>query len=343
MKKPANWSSISTKDAIEITGFVEFLDAGFPYFSPIGQRIKTSLEKLLSDTCERKGFNRVQLPSLHRKEFVERSGKYAQFKDEFVDVAEDYVLTSTSEEYFLELAKKGLESYIQLPVRLFEIGNAIRFIQRPRGILKLREFSGAVLNTFEEDDQGYDISLLFFKKIIQDILGRLRIPFKAETKNEGIEYFYNPKNIDLGEPVSLAMGYKYKSSPQEVANFRLKRNELSPVIMGTFGIGLERLFYALCDSCRDNAGFNFPDIMCPYERAVVLVSSRDSLQMRMGEDIYNSEREKNIKIYLEDRNSITLKEKLDYADFLGVKEKILIGPKEVKQGKPTIKIRKSKQ
>jgi len=137
------------------------------------------------------------------------------------------------------------------------------------------------------------------------------------------------------------MGYRYKSPLQDVVNFRSKGNELSPVVMGTFGIGLERLFYAVCDSCRDNTGFDFPDIMRPYERAVVLINPMDSLQMRMGEDIYNSGRDENINVYLEDRNSITLKEKLDYADFLGVKEKILIGPKEVEKGNPTIKIRRN--
>jgi len=339
MKKPSNWDSLNTKDAIEKAGFLEFLDAGFPYFSPIGQRIKINLEKVLADTCEKKGFNRVHPPSIHKKEIVKRSGKYAQFKDEFIDIAGDFVLISTSEEYFLELARYGLESYTQLPIRLFEIGNAIRFIQRPRGILNLREFNGAVLTTFEENKVGYENSLSLFKQITLNVLEMLQIPFKVSKKNGGIEYFYNPSNpIDGG--ISLAMGYEYNLSDQERVNYRTKDNDLKSVTVGTFGIGLERLVYSACDSCRDRLGFDFPEVMRPYDKAIVLINPKNEMQFRMGEKIYVKSRSNGESIYFEDRASLTLKEKLDYADFLGVKEKILIGAEEVKQSKPTIKTRR---
>lgn len=135
----------------------------------------------MTDTCEKKGFNRVQLPSIHKKEIVKRSSKYAQFKDEFIDIAGDFVLISTSEEYFLELARYGLESYTQLPIRLFEIGN-VRFIQRPRGILNLRKFNGAVLTTFEENKGEYENSLSLFKQITSNVLEMLQILFKVSKK-----------------------------------------------------------------------------------------------------------------------------------------------------------------
>ena len=96
MRKPNKLESLNTNEVIKQAGFVEFLDAGFPYYSPVGQKIKMNLEKALSDSCEENDFTRVLLPSVHRKKLVEDSGKYDEFRDEFVNVKSDYVLTATS-------------------------------------------------------------------------------------------------------------------------------------------------------------------------------------------------------------------------------------------------------
>lgn len=90
-------------------------------------------------------------------------------------------------------------------------------------------------------------------------------------------------------------------------------------------------------------GFDFPEAMRPYDKAIILINPKDEMQFRMGEEIYVKDKSSGEGIYFEDRASLTLKGKLDYADFLGVKEKILIGAEEVKQSKPTIKTRRKEK
>ena len=67
-------------------------------------------------------------------------------------------------------------------------------------------------------------------------------------------------------------------------------NKLHPVgKWGCYGIfGLERCMAAIVEQHNDEAGIIWPVSVAPFEVAVVVVSSKDEEQMRIGSELYEA-------------------------------------------------------
>lgn len=58
--------------------------------------------------------------------------------------------------------------------------------------------------------------------------------------------------------------------------------------MGCYGFGLERCMAAIVEQHNDEAGIIWPVSVAPFEVAVVVVSSKDEEQMRIGSELYEA-------------------------------------------------------
>ena len=71
------------------------------------------------------------------------------------------------------------------------------------------------------------------------------------------------------------MAYHYGPNKRFKARFRNEKNKNSQVLYGTYGLGTQRVFYALFDSHRDNRGFNLPQELAPFKFSIIPVKSTD--------------------------------------------------------------------
>jgi len=339
--KPEDFNRIPIQNLFFDLGLGSYLDAGFIFYSPFGKKIYKAIDNLLIDTLDSYGFYEVQLPLIHDKDLVIKSGAFLEFKDQFFEINKRYVLIGTSEEYLLEQIKKNNLSYRQLPLRYFFLVECFRNILRNENILKTKEFGGVCMLSINKNEEEFQNSLNLFIEITDSFLRKLKIPFIKVPKNEGIEYiwpksdgekFYDGEKEIVG--ISLAMGYKYLKKFD--LKFMTKKGVLEPPVVGTYGIGTQRCLVAALDSNRSSYGFKLPEEIKPFTKAIIPVDFKDDMQMGFAEKIYLCLKKYDTKIYFDDRNR-TLKEKLDFADFWSVDEKYIVGRREIKNGKVLVK------
>ena len=95
----------------------------------------------------------------------------------------------------------------------------------------------------------------------------------------------------LGTKYSKAMNLMYSD----------QNNQLQPVWMGSYGIGLERCMAAVADQHHDDAGLIWPDNLAPFKAALVIVSMKDAKQVEEANKLYEYAKSKGYEVLLDDR------------------------------------------
>lgn len=95
----------------------------------------------------------------------------------------------------------------------------------------------------------------------------------------------------LGTKYSKTMGLLYSD----------QNNQLQPVWMGSYGIGLERCLAAVADQHHDDAGLIWPENLAPFKTAIVPVSMKDEMQVAAANSLYDYALEKGYDVLYDDR------------------------------------------
>lgn len=106
------------------------------------------------------------------------------------------------------------------------------------------------------------------------------------------------KGIEVGNTFKLGTKYA-KSMGLEYLD---ADNELHPVVMGSYGFGLERCMAAIVEQHNDENGIIWPKAVAPYQAAIVIVSMKDEEQVRIANDLYDELTGRGLDVLLDDRN-----------------------------------------
>lgn len=74
-----------------------------------------------------------------------------------------------------------------------------------------------------------------------------------------------------------------------------------PLVMGSYGIGIERILAAAIELYHDDNGIVFPRSIAPFEALVTVVRADDPKQLEAGENLYQSSKRQGIDTLLDDR------------------------------------------
>ena len=135
------------------------------------------------------------------------------------------------------------------------------------------------------------------------------------------------------------LGYKYSES---MGARVLDRNgkEVAP-IMGSYGIGIERILTAAVEQNNDENGFWLPPSIAPFEVVVVSTNSKDEAIRATSEDIANKLEAAGFDVLLDDRDErpgVKFKD----ADLVGIPFRINVG-KKVTEGTVEVVQRSTRQ
>ncbi|MDY5474775.1 MAG: His/Gly/Thr/Pro-type tRNA ligase C-terminal domain-containing protein, partial [Holdemanella porci] len=133
--------------------------------------------------------------------------------------------------------------------------------------------------------------------------------------------------IEVGNLFKL--GTKYSKSMN--LYYTDANNQLQPVWMGSYGIGLERCMAAVADQHHDDFGIKWPVEIAPFRLAIVPVSLKDEEQVKIANDLYEFCKEHKFDVILDDRNErpgVKFKD----MELIGVPYRITVG-RGVKEGK----------
>ena len=142
------------------------------------------------------------------------------------------------------------------------------------------------------------------------------------------------KGIEVGNTFKL--GTKYAEGLG--LTYLDSENKSHPVIMGSYGIGIERIISAVVEQNNDEKGIIWPINLAPYKVAIVVINPKEEKQLSVGEEIYNKLNEQGIDTILDDRNERP-GVKFNDMDLIGIPVRITIG-KKIKDDILEIKLRK---
>jgi len=195
------------------------------------------------------------------------------------------------------------------------------------------------------------------EKIVNGIAGANR----AETHLTGVNYgrdFQVTRSADLrnavdGDPCpkcssklavrhAIEIGHVFKLgtkySDALSARFLDQTEQLKSIIMGCYGIGINRIVAALIETCHDANGILWPMTLAPYEVLLSPVKVTDPATKEATERLYNELTAAGIEVLLDDRD-VRAGVKFKDADLIGVPLRVVVGERGLKEGKLEMKWR----
>ena len=105
-----------------------------------------------------------------------------------------------------------------------------------------------------------------------------------------------------------------------------------PVVMGSYGIGVERILAAAVESGHDDDGIIWPRSIAPFDCLICVVNAKDSAVAEEAEKAYRQLQELGVEVLLDDRNErpgVKFKD----ADLVGIPCRINFGSRKLALGK----------
>ena len=152
------------------------------------------------------------------------------------------------------------------------------------------------------------------------------VDLRSVTAGEDCPNCGSPLRIDTAVEIGhiFKLGYKYSESMgARVLDHNGK--EVAP-IMGSYGIGIERILTAAVEQSNDENGFWLPPSIAPFEVVVVSTNSKDEAIRAASEDIAGKLEASGYDVLLDDRDErpgVKFKD----ADLVGIPFRINVGKK----------------
>ena len=130
------------------------------------------------------------------------------------------------------------------------------------------------------------------------------------------------KAVEIGHIFKL--GHKYSES-MGARVLDKDGKEVMP-IMGSYGIGIERILTTCIEQNNDENGFWLPPSIAPFEVMVIPISARDAEQMKKAEEIATELKAAGFDVVIDDRDErpgVKFKD----ADLVGIPYRINVGKK----------------
>jgi len=140
--------------------------------------------------------------------------------------------------------------------------------------------------------------------------------------------------LELGHLFKL--GNKY--SKQLKAKFLDKSGAEQAIIMGSYGIGIERIMACACEQLGDDKGAVWPISIAPYEVAITTVNVNDQQCYKVSEQLYNELLTRKVDVIWDDRDD-NPGVKFNDRDLIGVPIGVTVGPRGVKENKLDVALR----
>ncbi|MBU1657346.1 MAG: proline--tRNA ligase, partial [Candidatus Omnitrophica bacterium] len=143
--------------------------------------------------------------------------------------------------------------------------------------------------------------------------------------------------IEIGHTFKL--GTKY-SDPMNVHVLDENGKERQ-VIMGCYGIGVNRILASLIETSHDENGIIWPVGLAPYEVVIIPVNKNDDHVTREAEKLYLSFKDEGLDVVIDDRSQKSPGVKFKDADLIGFPVQVIVGKKALDQEKVEIKDRRT--
>lgn len=143
--------------------------------------------------------------------------------------------------------------------------------------------------------------------------------------------------IELGHIFQL--GTKYSDSLG--AQFLNQEGKKESIIMGCYGIGVSRVIAAIIEKHYDDKGIIWPKEVAPFDVEILALDELQGTEIgTLTKEYLTKLEEKGLDVLVDDRKESPGR-KFNDADLIGIPYRVVIGQRNLKEGKVEIKSRKS--
>ncbi|MCH8066921.1 MAG: proline--tRNA ligase, partial [Chloroflexi bacterium] len=171
-------------------GLVQQLAAGIYSFLPLGWRALRKIEQVIREEMDAAGGQEVHMPVLQPIELWETSGRRDTYVPPLLVVKDrrerELALGPTHEEVVVELFKRQVQSYRELPALVYQIQTKFRDEVRSRGgLIRLREFTMKDMYSFDASWESLDESYAAMFEAYTKLFERIGVPAIAVEADSG--------------------------------------------------------------------------------------------------------------------------------------------------------------
>ena len=174
------------------------------------------------------------------------------------------------------------------------------------------------------NDTGYHYENVNYERDFNGIVG----DYKLVAEGDMCPRCGSPINIRRGVEVGhiFKLGTKYSESMG--ANYLDENGKEKPLVMGCYGIGINRTVAAIIEQHHDENGILWPMAVAPYKVIVMPANVKNEEQMNRAEKIYEDLKTRGVDVLLDDRNE-RVGVKFKDADLIGIPIRVTVGKKVV--------------
>jgi prolyl-tRNA synthetase len=143
--------------------------------------------------------------------------------------------------------------------------------------------------------------------------------------------------IELGHIFKL--GTKYSESMG--ANFLNEQGEENPIIMGSYGIGVERVIACYIEQHHDENGIIWDKTLAPFDLHLIGLNMKKKEVIDASEILYEKFKSAGLDVLFDDRVDAQAGFKFKDADLLGMPLQVIVGDKKLKENKVEVKMRRT--
>jgi prolyl-tRNA synthetase len=144
--------------------------------------------------------------------------------------------------------------------------------------------------------------------------------------------------IEVGHVFKL--GTKYSTALG--AHFLDEKEQRHPIVMGCYGIGVNRIIASLAETSHDDNGLIWPLAVSPYEVLLLPLNVTDPEVLKVADRYAAELEEAGVELLFDDRD-VRPGVKFKDADLIGIPLQIVIGGKGLQDGQVEIRWRRAAQ
>ena len=201
---------------------------------------------------------------------------------------------------------------------------------------RLRGLSGLVTGANKE---GYHLRHV---SVPRDLSHARSADLRTVNAGEGCPRCANP--LALGKALEVGHIFKLGTRYSESMGARVldESGKEVPIVMGSYGIGIERILAGAVELHHDADGIRMPLAIAPFHLALLPLQMQDAAVRDAATRLYRELGEAGVEVLLDDRDE-RAGVKFKDADLIGLPLRIALGKKGLAEGKVEWKVRGSAQ
>ncbi len=324
---------------------------GTMVIKPYGYAIWENIQNYLNKEFKKQGAQNAYFPMLIPESYLKREAEHVEgFAPEVAVVTyaggeelnEKLIIRPTSETIICEMFAKWIKSYRDLPVKMNQWCNVMRWEKTPRPFLRTSEFLWQEGHTVQANAQDAENDVQTMLKVYADCLKNLlAIPTLTGRKTENEKFagavatysmeaiMKDGKCLQAGTTHDLGQNFAKASN----IRFLNKDGVLEYGYSTSWGVST-RLIGALVMVHGDERGLRMPPNVAPIQTVIIPIASKKEGVLEKCEEVKLLLEDADLRVKVDNSNN-TPGWKFNEYEMKGVPLRLEIGPRDIENGVAT--------